>query len=165
MICIEVLGLPAPKGSYRAMNVRGRAMLIPGGSPQNQKALRAWAKAVAEQARAQVGERSDPLWQGVAVEAQALFKLPRPASHYGARGLLPSAPPDHWHIVKPDGDKLMRATLDALTGIVYDDDSRIPVQSCTKQWCHRGSEGVVITMRCLPYSLQQGLDLRAGSHA
>jgi Holliday junction resolvase RusA-like endonuclease len=64
--------------------------------------------------------------------------------------------------VKPDGDKLARATLDALTGIVYDDDARIPVQQAVKQWCHRGREGAVITMRALPRSLQGGLDLSAG---
>lgn len=156
---LEIHGIPAPKGSMRPMIAGGRAVLVPGGSPQNQKALRAWAKAVGEQARQQLGERSDPLYQGVAVEAQMLFRLPRPASHYGARGLLPSAPPDHWHIVKPDGDKLMRATLDALTGIVYDDDARIPVQGAVKQWCHRGREGVVITMRALPRTLQGRLHL------
>jgi crossover junction endodeoxyribonuclease RusA len=159
---LDILGMPAPKGSMRAMIARGRAIMVPGGSSENQKALRAWAKAIATQAREQLGERGDPVFQGVAVEAQMLFRLPRPASHYGARGLLPSAPPDHWHIVKPDGDKLARATLDALTGIVYDDDARIPVQQAVKQWCHRGREGAVITMRALPRSLQGGLDLSAG---
>jgi Holliday junction resolvase RusA-like endonuclease len=162
VISIEVFGLPAPKGSFRAINVRGRAQLVPGGSSQNQKALRAWAKAIEQQARAQIGERSDPLYQGIAIEAQMIFRLPRPASHYGAKGLLPSAPPDHWHIVKPDGDKLARATLDALTGIVYDDDARIPVQGAVKQWCHAGQEGAVITLRALPRSLQHSLDLSMG---
>lgn len=150
---LEILGLPAPKGSMRAMLSHGKAILVPGGSPENAKALRAWAKVIGEQARQQIGDRSDPVFQNVAVEVQAVFRLPRPASHYGARGLLPSAPPDHWHIVKPDGDKLLRATLDALTGIVYDDDARIPVQNATKQWCHRGREGAVITMRDLPRDL------------
>lgn len=149
MISIEVAGEPAPKGSMRAMLVRGRAMMIPGGSSANQRALHAWAKAVSESARASLGDRG-PIFVDVAVEAHCVFRLPRPASHYGRRGtLLPSAPPDHWHIVKPDGDKLLRATLDALTGIVFDDDARIPISGSVKQWCHRGKEGAVITMQQL----------------
>lgn len=159
---LEILGTPAPKGSMRAMNVRGRAMLVPGGSSENQKALRAWAKAVSTQARTQLGDPGDPLYRGVAVEVHMVFRLARPKSHYGAKGLLPSAPPDHWHIVKPDGDKLARATLDALTGIVYDDDARIPVQHTDKQWCHAGREGVVITMRALPYALGGGHHVSGG---
>jgi hypothetical protein len=86
---LDILGMPAPKGSMRAMIARGRAIMVPGGSSENQKALRAWAKAIATQAREQLGERGDPVFQGVAVEAQMLFRLPRPASHYGLVACFP----------------------------------------------------------------------------
>jgi Holliday junction resolvase RusA-like endonuclease len=51
------------------------------------------------------------------------FRLPRPKGHYGRRGLRPSAPA--YPNVMPDLDKLARAILDALTGIVWRDDAQV----------------------------------------
>jgi Holliday junction resolvase RusA-like endonuclease len=51
------------------------------------------------------------------------FRFPRPRSHYGKRGLLPSAP--RHMVTKPDLDKLIRAALDALTGIIWRDDAQV----------------------------------------
>lgn len=156
MLSLEVLGTPAPKGSFRAMLVRGRPMVIPGGSPENQKALRAWDKAVKLRAKEALGEIVGPLFKDKAVRVQLLFRICRPASHYGARGLLPSAPVHH--TVKPDTDKLARSVLDSLTGLLFDDDARLPSVQSDKQWCHQGREGVVITLEELPNTLQTGLE-------
>lgn len=159
ILSFEVSGEPAPKGSMRAVLRRdGTPVLVPSGSSANARALYAWHKAIREQASRAIGEHR-PLFVDVALEVYMLFKLARPASHY-SKGrdpgrLLPSAPPDHWHIVKPDGDKLARSTLDALTGVLYDDDARIAIQHPIKQWVPPGREGVVITVRPLPRLLQQ----------
>jgi crossover junction endodeoxyribonuclease RusA len=58
------------------------------------------------------------------------FVVVRPAGHYGKRGLLPSARPHP--TVKPDTTKLVRGVEDALTGIVYRDDSQVVHQVATK---------------------------------
>lgn len=55
------------------------------------------------------------------------FVFPRPKSHYGtgknANTLKPNAP--YWHTNKPDLTKIIRSTEDALTDIVYKDDSQV----------------------------------------
>ena len=50
------------------------------------------------------------------------------------------------HLQTPDIDKLERAVLDALTGIVWADDCQVVAVHKTKRWCHRGHEGVRITL-------------------
>lgn len=50
------------------------------------------------------------------------FVMPRPNGHFGTKGLKPSAP-DH-PTTKPDALKLCRSTEDALTGVVWNDDSQ-----------------------------------------
>jgi Holliday junction resolvase len=74
--------------------------------------VRAWAELVAEAAGHVAGE-------GLLVGPIALeiaFYLPRPQS-------LPRRVIHH--VKKPDLDKLIRATNDALTGVLYRDDSQI----------------------------------------
>jgi Holliday junction resolvase RusA-like endonuclease len=50
-----------------------------------------------------------------AVRIVAAFYLPRPKALKG----------DKPHVTRPDGDKLLRGILDALTGILYLDDSQV----------------------------------------
>jgi hypothetical protein len=117
----EVLGTPAPKGSSRAILIAGLARNVPSGSDVNRKRLRSWDVNVREAALAAVG--GPPPFIGVALDVFLRFALRRPAGHYGKRGLRPSAA--LYPTTKPDCDKIARATLDSLTGIVFDDDSRI----------------------------------------
>lgn len=49
------------------------------------------------------------------------FYRPRPKGHFGKRGLKPTAP--EYPTTKPDAGKLLRGVEDALTGVVYRDDS------------------------------------------
>lgn len=152
MIAFDVAGMPAPKGSMRAI-VRGRrAILVPGGSDANQRALAAWKQAIQEITRSALGVTDGaPLYVARPLEVHMHFRLPRPKGHYGtgrkAGCLLPGAP--HHHIQKPDGDKLSRSVLDALTGLLYDDDARVVSAPPYKAWCHPGSEGCTITVRVL----------------
>lgn len=62
--------------------------------------------------------------------------LPRPRGHYH-RGVLRSTAPTA-PIVKPDGDKLMRAVLDALTGVAFRDDAQVVLQALEKLYCAEG---------------------------
>lgn len=67
------------------------------------------------------------------VELWLDFRFLRPKAHYNTKGELRSGAPSS-HIFKPDLDKLVRAVLDGLTGVVYDDDRYVTNLSATKTW-------------------------------
>jgi hypothetical protein len=156
VISLEVHGTPAPKGSMRAISIGGRGRVIPGGSKANQRSQHAWVKAIRD-AMAALGDGPYPIYADAPLEVHLLFKLERPTAHYGVRGLKPSAPL-HPMVRRDDIDKLARSTLDALTGLLYDDDGRIVTLVCTKQYARSEADaGVVITIDSLPISVQGSL--------
>lgn len=148
LISFDVRGTPAPKGSMRAVLRHGKAVLVPSGDETNRKRLAAWNKAVREAALEAIGASKfvagEPKLQRVAIDVTITFWLVRPRSHFGRRGdLLSSAPA--FPIAKPDADKLARAACDSLTGIVWDDDSRVVDLHSRKRY---GAEaGATITVR------------------
>jgi Holliday junction resolvase RusA-like endonuclease len=146
MITIAVHGTPAPKGSYRAMIVRGRAMVIPGGSSANQRALREWHAAIQAAVGRSIGEQDQPLYSGP-IEVVCSFRLPRPKAHY-LRGALRSGVAAYPQ-GKPDADKLARSVLDALTGLLYEDDAQVVVLTATKGWAVGAATGCVVGVRQL----------------
>lgn len=109
-----VPGVPVPKGSMKGFVVGKRALITEG----NKARVRPWMSSIGLAARdAGAVPLEGPVWLSL------VFCMPRPKSHAGAKGLRPSAPraPN----VKPDIDKLTRAVLDALTGILYGDDAQV----------------------------------------
>jgi len=63
------------------------------------------------------------------------FYRPRPKGHYGTKGDLNAAGRRATHpTTKPDTTKLIRGVEDALTGIVWRDDSQIVQQAGAKKW-------------------------------
>ena len=112
----RVLGSPQPKGSARALLDRdGRPFVV----PDNSKS-RVWERAVALVASRVKPEA--PLDQPLRLEVE--FWLERPAKPKFAAA--PAA--------RIDLDKLLRSTGDALTGLIYVDDSRIVEIAATKKW-------------------------------
>lgn len=142
VVTIEVLGTPAPKGSSRAILIRGRAVNVPGGSNKNRTQLKSWDASIRETVIARYGELEAPLFVDRQLEVQLYFRLARPGGHWGKNGLKPSAPARPRG--KPDIDKLVRATLDALIGCVMDDDSRIVRLVAEKHYAAPGHEGAEI---------------------
>lgn len=142
-ILLNVLGTPAPKGSNRAMLRGGRAVFVPGGSKVNQSALRSWADSVRHACQSFVSERSSPVFTQVPVAVAITFRLKRPAGHWAKSGGLKTSAPIA-PSVKPDVDKLARSTLDALSGAIFDDDSRIVCMRATKEYAQPGHEGATI---------------------
>ena len=123
----RVYGLPQPKGSTRAFFVKklGRAVI----TNDNPK-TKGWEKTVGIVAVAS-GLLPEGTVAGGPVEVGLTFFLPRPKGHSNAKlRLLPSAP--ERHTKKPDLDKLARAVLDALTGIVWRDDAQVVKLTCAK---------------------------------
>ncbi len=153
MILIDVLGTPAPKGSSRAFMVgkKGgpqRAVMAPGGSTSGKQRAKGWEAAVREAASDVIGEVSVPPYVDLALLVTIVFRMTRPSGHWGkgknAGKLSPSSPA--YPRTKPDIDKLARTTLDALTGIAFDDDSRIVRMVVAKEYARPGHEGARITV-------------------
>jgi Holliday junction resolvase RusA-like endonuclease len=148
-ITFEVLGIPAPKGSVSAgiNSFTGRAFVVAGGKKATRDKMKAWTTCVREAAIALLGnDRQSPLFVDRPLVVDVVFRMPRPAKHWSKKGgLLPSAPKFPHH--KPDRDKLLRNTCDALTGLVYDDDCRPCDGRTRKEYATPGREGATITVR------------------
>ena len=148
MIIIDVLGTPAPKGSVHAFYRPGmkRAVVIPASSTKE----RTWARTVrkaAVEALEQLG-LTGPVFVDRPLRVEITCLMPRPAGHWGTgrnagvlRALAPQVP-----MTKPDGDKLLRTTWDALIGVVFDDDARIADGVIRKRYAEPGKEGARITI-------------------
>ncbi len=111
----SVVAAPVAKGSTRAFVQGGRAMIT-----STARNLKGWELLVKEAAA-----RVVPVTTDQAVRLTVEFVLPRPKSHPKRRETL--------HTKKPDLDKLTRAVLDALIGVVYDDDSQVVALAATKR--------------------------------
>lgn len=130
-IAFDVTGTPVPQGSTRAFVVNGRAVTT-SASGQN---LKHWRQSIAQAAQdARNGEFAD---KGVPVAIRLTFELQRPKST-PKRITRPTT--------KPDLDKLIRASLDALTGVVFADDSQV-VQIETVKVYAEGAPGVSVLIR------------------
>lgn len=118
-----VPGLPAPQGSKSAYRTkRGRIVVV-----EKTLGLPEWRDAVTTIARFQ-----SPVAGPVIVSLT--FHLPRPRSHYGTgrnSGTIRPGAAGAVPCTKPDIDKLVRATLDALTasGIIQDDARVVDLHS------------------------------------
>jgi len=126
-IRFEVRGLPAPEGNLRAGRGGARVRLY----HQNSRSLNDWRQAVASAVQAHA---PPALWTGpVAVELE--FSLPQPKSVPTHRGRgKKRAPVRSWPVSRPDLDKFVRAVLDALTLVVWVDDSQVVSIRASKEY-------------------------------
>ncbi len=122
----DVEGVPIPKGSTRAFVVNGKASTT-NANPKT----KVWQYRIAHEAQAardgefipKTGKGDD----GVIIDIA--FRLPKPKS----------TPKSHKRMTKkPDLDKLIRTVLDALTGVVFDDDSQVTMISASKGYAEPG---------------------------
>ena len=111
---IWVDGTPAPQGSKRHV---GRGIMV-----ESSKKVKPWRAAVAAAAREAMQGRE--MLRDCPIRFSVAFFFVRPASHRSKRGGLKPSARKRPH-VQPDLSKLLRATEDALTGIVWDDDARV----------------------------------------
>jgi len=72
------------------------------------------------------------------------FAMPRPKSHFGAKGLKPSAP--QAHVGKPDADNLAKLILDQATRTerIWRDDSQVVEMHVVKGWAFEQDAGCVV---------------------
>lgn len=127
-VSFDVAGTPVPQGSTRAFVVNGRAVTT-STSGQN---LKHWRQSIAQAAQgARNGEFAE---RGVPVWVRLTFALQKPKST-PKRVTRPTT--------KPDLDKLIRASLDALTGVVFADDSQVVSIETSKIYAE-GAPGVSV---------------------
>jgi len=119
LVTFQVQGIPQPKGSTRAFVPKSWAQkaAAAGVSPRavttaaNPKTA-GWQQLIREQAQQ---ASPDGLFVGPIVVA-VVFRFPRPAS--APKRVL-------HHVTKPDVDKLIRACLDGLAGVLFADDRAV----------------------------------------
>lgn len=118
MIEFYVPGKPVPQGGMTAF-ARGNKVRVVNKSSDQLKNWRALVTLTAAQ------HFPKPLAGPVCVVV--VFSLPRPKSHYGTgrnADVLKASAPSH-PTTKPDLDKLVRACLDALSTVAFEDDSQV----------------------------------------
>lgn len=134
MIQFFVYGIPKPKGSKNAFVLppqpgkKARAVVV----DQSSENLKRWASSVAWEAQR---VRPSRLLQGP-LKVHLAFRLPPPKS-------LPKRALS-FAIKKPDLDKICRTIWDAMTGVIYEDDSQIVHCEMTKIYAE--SPGVTVSV-------------------
>jgi Holliday junction resolvase RusA-like endonuclease len=116
VLSFTVYGVAQPAGSKRAFTPRGWTRPIITDSNRN---LKSWQQLVADQAShalERLPETARQILVGGVRLSLAIY-LPRP------KALAAKAYPAHTK--KPDASKLVRAVEDALTGVVWRDDSQV----------------------------------------
>lgn len=136
-VTISVCGTPAPQGSKRYV---GNGRMV-----ESSAAVKPWREAVKHAALA-----AGAMPMAGPVELDVAFFVKRPKSHYGtgknAADIKRSAPKRP--ASKPDLDKLLRSTLDGLTGIAYADDAQVVMVTASKRWKDaRTVVGAIIVVR------------------
>ena len=141
-ITFTVPGIPQPAGSKRGFPVKRKNGTIGVAISDANPKSRVWKQEVAQAA----GDiYRGPLLTGP-LHLEVTFQFPRPKSHYGTgknAGVLKLSAP-LYHTQKPDSTKLIRGVEDALTGIIWRDDSQVCCQTVNKRWGARAAAGVRI---------------------
>jgi crossover junction endodeoxyribonuclease RusA len=126
---IIILGTPAPQGSKHGFAVKRKGVYTGRVAQVESSAkVKPWRMAVKYAALEALPSRDGSAILTGAIVLEVTFRLPRPKGHYGTgrnAGLLkPSAP---WvPNVRPDLDKLLRSTFDALGEAgVWRDDAQV----------------------------------------
>lgn len=120
MISFTVIGTPQPQGSSRAFIPKGWKRPIITSANKNLKPWRQQVSGCATAAMEGLAIISRP--ESVGVEAHFFFDRPK------------SAKKDSQKTTKPDVDKLLRALLDSMTGIVFEDDSQVTLCTVRKSY-------------------------------
>lgn len=126
----DAVGKPEPQGSTRGFMRAGRVQITSDNANLHYwRAIVAWSAREAMQGKTLV-ERPGEVYMHLT------FRLARPLS----------LPKSRVHPVsRPDVDKLLRACLDGMTGVVYRDDSQTVGVRVNKRYCDPGEQpGVAI---------------------
>lgn len=134
-----VHGVPIPQGSTRAFLPKGWKRPII--TAANSK-TKPWRQEIAGCALAEMERLGlSKIGRKIGVKVSAYFSFPRPQS-------LPKRVCDKTS--KPDLDKLVRALLDAMTGVVFEDDSQVVMFAAKKGFGNPGLRVKVSEVEAFP---------------
>lgn len=143
MISFTVYGVPQTAGSKRAFVIARKGVDVRSArdcraivTDDNEKG-KPWRADIQAAAIKAMGDTGDDVLLKGPVMMHAVFFFPRPASHYGSgknAGKIKSSAPLH-HTVKPDRTKCLRFLEDALTQVVWRDDSQVVDGIVSKRYC------------------------------
>ena len=130
----------AVPGSNRKIVVNGRIIDVAKGKAGFVAQTRMYAAARAEEFE----------WKPIdgPVSASYRFFFARPQSHFGTgknASVLKASSPMR-HVQRPDIVNLVKCMEDALTGIVWKDDSRVAEIDAVKFWAERDSVEITVTV-------------------
>ena len=100
---------------------------------------RSWMQEVAHAAQLAMENR---LFVGP-VSLTIVFERPRPKGHFGKKGLNGKGKATPYPVQRPDTVKLTRAVEDALTRVVWRDDSQVVIHDLRKVWSEHGYRTMV----------------------
>jgi Holliday junction resolvase RusA-like endonuclease len=136
LLRIVVVGTPRPQGSKKAFyNAKlGRALVV----DDNDVKLRTWRQDVVSATVAAIrAARFEKAAPQTALGVTITFMMPRPKGHWrtGRNAHLLRDDVSAYPSTKPDGDKLLRATMDAMRDAgVYVDDAQVVDYEVHKRW-------------------------------
>ena len=131
----DVTGLPTPKGSTTRMP---NGAMLPAGTAESRKRMAQWREDIRHAAATAMDGR--PPFAGP-IRLMCEFRMPVPAStirKYQFGWLC--------HTKKPDVDKLFRMLSDALTHIVWVDDSQVCFSAINKVYAWDGATGAMVNV-------------------
>lgn len=119
---VTVEGKPLPQGSKVAF-LRGKKIVM----KESAEGLKEWRDHVASTVSTHMQYRGLECLEKTPMEVRLIFAMPRTKA---------MKPTDSLAMVqRPDIDKLERAILDALTGVVFKDDSQVCILLAGKRRC------------------------------
>lgn len=121
-----VTGDPRSKGSFTPITTKGGRVFM-----KQSRASKSWENTVRQLCQDEV----DACHEGP-IALRVHFCLERPKGHCGTgknAGRLKASAPEHPDKT-PDIDKLLRAIMDGLTRVLYDDDKRVVRVEVTKEY-------------------------------
>lgn len=146
MLHLQVWGEPATQGSHNAGR-RGQVY-------DKNKKLPAWRDAVTAAALAHCfADRAVGGWRHGPLMVIVRFRLQRPPSHYrrGRNAHLLASDAPAYPATRPDLDKMLRATLDALKlGFAYHDDGQVCAVTAVKAYADGAKPGAEIVIAPWP---------------
>lgn len=123
--------------------------MLPAGTTQSRIKFNQWRVDIKNAAVTAMGERQAST---LPIRLMCEFQLPYPTSSirkYQMGWLM--------HTKKPDVDKLMRALLDALTGIVWKDDSQVCFSMVNKVYAWNGKPGAEVIIDFIDDEVAQSI--------
>lgn len=130
-VAFDVAGIPVPQGSMKGFARGNRAILT-----SDNERLKPWRTAVT---CAAADARGPHNLMVEAVEITMHFRLPVPKTAPKRKRLAA--------VKRPDLDKLTRAVLDALTGVLFADDSQVVRLVAEKVLAYDSPPGVAIVVQ------------------